>query len=419
MHLLFERFRLSGRMSEVARYFQQRGLLFPRRRGSWQGPLEWAPLTLTRIRAVLANPLYAGAYVYGRSRRQTILYSAQQVQRPRGPLPVAEWAAVQWDAFPGYISRAEYEANQRLLAENRARPHLPALARRRDGPALLTGLLICGHCGQPMHVDYAGTNGHRIVYRCDMRQLRYGQNACQRIPGVAVDAHVTERVLAALAPAQLNLSLAVLDELERQQGELRAQWQRRLEAARYAASLAQRRYEQVDPQNRLVARTLEQAWEAALREVERLEAELAALLRSQPQALSSEQRLALLTLAGDLEQVWSAPTTSWAQRKDLLRLLIADVTLTRQETGITVQIRWLTNQLDTGELPPPVRKIGVPTPPLVVERLQYLYRLHTDQEIADILNQEGLLTAKGNRFTAQIVEDTRGRLRLLKRAAPE
>ena len=169
-----------------------------------------------------------------------------------------------------------------------------------------------------MHVDYQGTNGKRIVYLCNMDQIRFGQPTCQRIRGPSIDAHVTERVLAALAPAQIALSLAVLDELERQRSDLLAQWQRRLEAAHYTASLAQRRYEQVDPQNRLVARTLEQAWETALREVERLEAELANVRRTQPLPLSPAQRQSLLALAGDLQMIWSAPTTSWAQRKDLL-----------------------------------------------------------------------------------------------------
>src|SRR5512135_1909882 len=122
--------------------------------------------------------------------------------------------------------------------------------------------------------------------------------------------------------AKVELSLAVLDELERQQGEVLRQWQRRLEAAHYAANLAQRRYEQVDPQNRLVARTLEQGWEACLREVDRLEAEFAAFRQAKPLAVSAEQRQTLLTLAADLQTVWAAPSTSWAERKDLLRLLI-------------------------------------------------------------------------------------------------
>lgn len=414
VRLLFDRFRLSGRMSEVVRYFQDNDLRFPRRHGSWRGELEWGPLSLNRMRSVLANPLYAGAYVYGRTKRQTLVHSEQHIERLRQWLPVKEWMVAKWEAFPGYIERAEYEANQAYLAKNQVSPHIPSRARRRDGPALLTGLLLCGHCGQPMHVAYQGTNGTYSIYLCNMHRIRYGDPVCQRIPGAAVDRFVAQRVLASLAPAQIELSLAVLDELKRQRTELLQQHQRGLDAAHYAANLAQRRYAQVDPQNRLVARTLEQQWELTLREVERLEAELAAFKRAQPLAISAQQRQSMLTLAADLVQVWAAPTTSCAERKDLLRLLIADVVLTRHETGIAVQIRWLTNQVETDQLALPVRS-GVPTPTAIVERIRSLCAAHNDQEIADILNQEGLQTIRGNTFTAQIVEGTRHRNHIRKR----
>ncbi len=150
--------------------------------------------------------------------------------------------------------------------------------------------------------------------------MEYDETAGQRLPGAALDRHAIERVLAALSPAQIRESLPAVDELERQQAEVLAQWQRRLEAARYQATLAQRRYEQVDPQDRVVARTLEQGSEAALREVEHLEMEPAAFRRIRPLAFSAEQRQTLLPLAKDLDRVCSGPTTTWAQRKDLLRL---------------------------------------------------------------------------------------------------
>jgi DNA invertase Pin-like site-specific DNA recombinase len=414
VRLLFERFRLSGRLSAVVRYFHDNGLVFPRRKGAWHGQLEWGVLSLERTRDVLANPLYAGAYVYGRTQRQLIVHSEQQIERCRRPLPAQAWAVAQWDAFSGYIDRAEYEANQVRLARNQANPHLPARTRRRDGPALLSGLILCGHCGQPMHVGYQGTDGSCIVYLCNMRQIRYAEPVCQRIPGAAVDRCVTERVLAALAPSQIEVSLAVLDELERQQADLLRQWQRRLEAARYTANLAQRRYEQVDPANRLVARTLEHQWEACLAEAERLEADFAAFRREKPVILSTEQRQSMLTLATDLAQVWSAPTTSWTERKDLLELLIADVVLTRHETGIIVQIRWLTNQVETVQLPLPIRS-RIPTPAVIVERIRSLCSTHTDQEIADVLNQEGLMTSHGNTFSAAVVAGTRFRNGIRKR----
>lgn len=409
VRLLFERFRLSGRMSPVAQYFNENGLLYPRRKGSWQGQLEWGKLSLDRIKATLANPLYAGAYVYGRTKRRISVQPDGRVSRSRQRLPQDEWAVVIWDAFEGYISREEYEAHQRYLAQNRANPHIPhPRSRRRDGFALLTGLILCGHCGRPMHVGYQGTNGSRSVYLCNSGQIQYGEKACQRIPGKAVDQFITDSILAALTPAQIDFSLAVIDELQRQQAELIRQWQRRLEAARYAADLAQRRYEEVDPENRLVARSLEKQWETCLQEVEQLEAKFAEFRSQRPLSISPDQRQALLNLSNDLAKVWFAPTTSWSERKDLLKLLIADVTLTRHETGITVQIRWFTNQVETGQLPLPF-KHGAPTPAIILERIRDLLGTHTDREIADVLNQEGIKTSIGNTFTARIVANTRYR----------
>lgn len=407
LRLLFERFRLSGHLSAVAKYFYENGLLFPRRKGSWQGPLEWSPLSITRVRAVLDNPLYAGAYVYGRSKRSTIIHDQDQIKRPRLPLPQEEWAVAHWEAFKGYISREEYQANQAYLAENRAKPHIPgAWSRRRDGHALLTGKIICGRCGRPMHVGYQGTNGARSVYVCNSNQLHHGEPACQRMPGKAIDEFVSEHLLAALTPAQIELSLALIQELERQQAELNKQWQRRIEAAHYAANLAQRRYEQVDPANRLVARSLEQQWEACLQEEKRLEVEFAAFSQKKPQLFNPEQRLALLRLATDLPKVWLSPTTTWTERKNLLELLIADVTLTRHETGITVQIRWFTNEIETGHLPLPVHQ-SRPTPASLVERIRQLNSQYPDTEIAAILNREGLKTSRGNVFNAKRVEMVR------------
>jgi DNA invertase Pin-like site-specific DNA recombinase len=414
VRLLFERFRLSGHVSAVAKYFYENGLLFPRRKGSWQGPLEWSPLSIIRVRAVLDNPLYAGAYVYGRSKRCTIIHDQDQIKRPRLALPQEEWAVAHWDAFKGYISREEYQANQAYLAQNRAKPHIPgAWSRRRDGHALLTGKIICGRCGRPMHVGYQGTNGSRSVYLCNSNQLHHGETACQRMPGKAVDEFVSERLLAALTPTQVELSLALVEELERQQAELNKQRQRRIETAYYKANLAQRRYEQVDPANRLVARSLEQQWEACLQEVNRLEVEFAAFGQKKPQHFNPEQRLALLRMATDLPKVWLSPTTTWTERKDLLELLIADVTLTRHATGITVQIRWFTNEVETGQLPLPVHQ-SRPTPASLVERIRQLNEQHTDRQIAEIMNQEGLKTAHGNEFNAKKVEMIRRHNRISK-----
>jgi DNA invertase Pin-like site-specific DNA recombinase len=416
VRLLFDRFRLSGRLSAVVRYFHENGLLYPRRKGSWHGKLEWGLLSLERVREALANPLYAGAYVYGRSKRRTIVHSENHIERPRQPLPQDGWAVVHWNAFEGYISREEYNANQAYLAKNRANPHLPSPSRRRNGPALLGGKLICGKCGRPMHVGYQGTNGSRSVYLCNARQIHYGEPTCQRVPGKAVDQWVTEKIMAALTPAQIDLSLAIMEEFERQHTELKRQWQRQLEAARYAADLAQRRYEEVDPANRLVANTLEQRWEACLQEISRLENEFATFCRKKSPSYAPEQRQSLLRLATDLPNIWFSPTTTWTERKDLLELLVADVTLTRHDAGITVQLRWFTNEVETGQLPLPFSGGGKPTPLAIVDCIRDLSKNHTDKETAKILNRDGLKSARGNAFTAKSVEMIRQRNKITKRS---
>lgn len=265
-----------------------------------------------------------------------------------------------------------------------------------------------------MHVGYQGTNGTRSVYLCNTRQIHYGEPACQRIPGKAVDQWVVDHLMKALTPAQIELSLAIVAELERQQTELLRQRQRQLEAAQYTAGLAQRRYELVDPANRLVARTLEQRWEASLQEVSRLETDLVTFSRQQAPTLTAEQRQSLLQLAADLPTVWFAPTTTWTERKDLLELFIADVTLTRHETGITVQIRWFTNEVETGQLPLPISGGGKPTPTALVERIRALSVTHIDKEVAEILNREGIKTSREHAFTAKSVEMTRRRNGIVK-----
>jgi hypothetical protein len=246
-------------------------------------------------------------------------------------LPPEDWAVTIWDAFPGYISRSEYEANQVILERNRRKwPGGPG--RRQDGAVLLTGIVLCGCCGQRMHVLYSGKDNQLITYVCNHRQRRFAEPVCQRVPGQPVDKVVAQAALAALTPAQIEPSLAVMQEMERQQAQLCKQWELKLEGTRYAARLAQRRYEQVDPENRLVARSLEREWEARLCEIGPLEAEFARQQGQPALALNAHQRQQLASLVQDLPKVWHAETTFWTERKSLLQLLVADVTLTHQET---------------------------------------------------------------------------------------
>jgi DNA invertase Pin-like site-specific DNA recombinase len=412
--LLFERFRLSGSLSQVVRYFHENGLLYPKYKGGWDGPLQWGRLSCPRVRDALHNPLYAGAYAYGRVTRRVDAKPVELIHQTSVSLPQEDWAVLIKDAFPAYISWAEYESNLAQLDKNRLQSR--RMGRRKDGVALLSGIVLCGRCGQRMQVAYSGKDHQHVSYICNQRQKRYAEPVCQHVSGRPVDRTVTSAVLAALTPDQVELSLAVIEEVERQQTTLRKQWELCLEGARYAAQLAQRRYEQVDPENRLVARTLERQWETTLQECDQLQAEFDRLQQQAPLVLDDTQRQLLRNLVADLPRVWHAESTSPAERKELLRLLVADVTLTRQETDIQVQIRWHTNELDTFLTPLPHRGT-LPETETVIERVRTLSSDHTDAQIADVLTQEGLQTIQGKTFTAKRVSGLRRRHGIYKQPA--
>jgi DNA invertase Pin-like site-specific DNA recombinase len=256
VHLLFEQFRRLGSAAAVVRSFGEEGLLFPTRHfgGVREEEVEWQPLTYLRTLQVLHNPLYAGAYAYGRR-----AYSRSRKPRERWGqrgvgLAEEEWLVVQWEAFPGYVSREEYEANQRRLAANQPRGEEGGAVR--EGEALLSGRVLCGRCGQRMQVAYAGTGGRYPVYVCRPGRKEGQNRVCQQVSAAGVDRKVVEAVLEALTPAAVEVSLEVVEEVAQQQALLRQQWERRVERVRYEAALAERRYRQVEPENRLVARTL-------------------------------------------------------------------------------------------------------------------------------------------------------------------
>lgn len=410
VRLLFEQFQCRGSAAAVVRYFHAHGLFFPTRHfgGVRDGELVWKPLTYQRTLQVLHHPLYAGAYAYGRR-----AYSRQRKPREkRGQRgvrrPQEEWIGLLWDAFPGYISREEYEANQRRLAANR--PKRAGSGAARSGVALLGGRVVCGVCGQRMQVEYSGTGGRYVVYAC-RPWLRYGQGrACQRVPGKGVDRSVVQAVLEALTPAEIELSLQMLEEVARQTEALQQQWELRLERARYEANLARRRYRHAEPENRLVARTLEREWEECLQALAQAKQEYAVAQREVPLILSEEERERLLTLARDLPALWEAESTTPAERKEVLRLLVADVTLTRRDTDILVQLRWFTNEVEERTVSLPQR--GARTDPAVLERIRELTPTHTDAEIAALLNEAGLCTARGKSFIASRVRDLRRAYRI-------
>jgi hypothetical protein len=404
VRLLFDLFEELGTATAVVKHFRRHELLFPTRQwgGVDHGQLTWKSLGTGRVLAVLHNPAYAGAYAYGRSQSQIQALPEQnhrpvkQTRRLNNP---EEWTFLLLEAHPGYITWTQFLRNQQRLDDNRTSRAEDRRGPTREGTALLQGIVLCGRCGRRMTIRYL-QDGVTPVYKCCQAYHQFGEPTCQTIRGDDIDAAVAQTFLAAMQPVQLEISLATLEQLEAQARQIDEQWQRRLERARYEADLNRRRLFAVDPENRLVARNLERDWNEKLAEVERLERKYLTLPQPSALLVSPEQRQRILALAQDLPTIWHADTTTFTERKQLLRFLIKDVTLSRQDTTIWIGIRWQTEALTELNIPRPKREGAIQrTAPTVVARVRKLAPTHTDRQIASLLNQEGLTTGFGAPFT--------------------
>jgi len=400
---LFGTFRQTQSASAVVRRFESEELLFPRRirRGIGKGDLLWGPIDVSRVLQILHNPRYAGAFVYGRTRgRYTPKMRSIQVKLPR-----EQWHTLIRDAHAGYIDWEEFERNQATLKSNTAgfgfgsRGSVP-----REGVGLLQGRVLCGHCGARMRVRYQQVAGHlEPYYQCTEDVVRRAGKLCQSIRGRAIDAAISELLLKTVAPAALEMVLAVHAEIasriEQAEGLRRAQ----LERARHEAELARRRYLKVDPDNRLVADALEADWNARLRHLHQLQSEHDQQRKADEQLLDAEARERIGALAQDFPRVWNDPRTSALERKRMVALLIEDVTLAKA-SEIAVHVRWRGGQTTSFSVERPksmalVRK----TRPEVVAALDELLETYTDRQAAQRLNELGHRNWKQEPFTAKKV----------------
>ena len=416
---LFQQFQTLGRAYGVMRAWAAQGLPFPRRQ--WlpgaSGALAWGRLSLSRVLAILHNPLYTGTYVYGRRRSQPVVEAGQVIRMRTLQKPQHEWTVVIPDAHPASISWEQYVANIVQLTRNRT--NLPSVAGRpREGAALLQGLVLCGRCGRRMSVRYQGTGGRRPVYECQRRRLPDGQGGvCWTVPARSIDAAVAAHVLAAVTPANLELALEVLTQFEQEAAERDRHWQLQLERARYEAQRAERQYEAVEPEHRLVARTLERRWNETLQQLEALEQAYTTARRTQRLDVTPQERQQILRLAADLPAVWRAPTTSQAERKELLGLLVKQIALTPVEAPqrqTRIHLLWhttATTELAVARMRPTER---VRTSPQVIEAIAALAVGRTDAAMAEALNAQGLASGRGRPFTAKAVAWIRHRSQIRK-----
>jgi len=409
IRLVFERFRLDGSAYAVARYFARHGLTLPARDVPSR-ELRWGPPRQTLIGSILHNPIYAGAYVYGRYEERIGLVEGQLRRRRTATLPQGAWPICLRDHHPAYISWDEFMANQTKLYENRT-SRLTALDQRgaaREGHALLQGLVLCGRCGHRMNTHYCGTR-RRAVYQCHAK-IRPG--LCWSVPARPIDQAVVALFLEVVKPPEIELAFVVVREAERQGSEVDRQWALRLERARYAAQLAERRYKAIDPDHRVVARTLEREWNDTLTELARLEDEYHQVRRREKLDLTEEDRARIVALAKDLPTVWNAATTTHAERKNLLRLLVREVTVSPIEVPARqtrVQLLWQTGAVSDFTVPRKDKYTAQATPKETLALLRDLYtsRKKGDAEIAAELNRRGLHTGLNRPWTVAAVRRVR------------
>jgi DNA invertase Pin-like site-specific DNA recombinase len=404
IRILFQSFRRLGSAGAVVKAFRDAKLLFPHRpRGGPQdGELLWVKLGITQVLFVLHNPRYAGAFVYGRTRIRRTLQGAQQER-----LPQEKWHTLLLDAHPGYISWNEYQENQRRLQEN---AHALGPERRksppREGPALLQGLVICGVCGERMKVIYHVRAGRRVPdYICDGRTVDDPQTMCQWISGSDVDEAVGKLLLEIVTPVAIEVTLAVQQELQARMDEVERLRKQQVDRTRYEAELAQRRYMRVDPDNRLVADTLEADWNRRLRAFQEAQQEYEQQRQKDCVAIDEELRIRLHTLVTDFPRLWRDSNTPDRERKRLARLLLEDVTLIKREQ-LLIHIRFPGGANRTLELPRPRR--ATVTQRSVVTEVDQLLDHHSHETIANILNSRGFVSGYGKPFTGRMI----GRLRI-------
>jgi DNA invertase Pin-like site-specific DNA recombinase len=409
---VFARFAELGSVRATWLWFRAEGLAFPLQATTLGGPdqIRWVTPTYTAIHHVVASPVYAGAYVYGKTRHERYVTETGQVRTRSRRLPQAEWEVLIPDHHPGFIDWTTYQANQARIAANiRPQAHQPGGAVR-EGAALLQGIAVCGRCGRRLATHYRGRRS-TPGYHCAGRTLVNGRGVwCLSVGGHQLDQAVAGAFLAALTPAGLQAAVAAAEQLEADHDAALQQWRLEVERARYQATKAERRYLAVDPDNRLVARGLERDWEAKLAALAAAEAELASRERRRPRTLTAAERAAIGALGGDVARVWSAPTTTDRDRKELLRTLLEEVIVNvdRDAAQAHLTMRWrggAISQLDVALPRSHLPKIRTSEDTIaLVRRLAAHY---PDAQIAGILNRQGRRSARGQRFTASIVQSLR------------
>jgi predicted DNA-binding transcriptional regulator AlpA len=406
---VFDKFSEMGSVRRVWLWFRSQNLVFPLQSNAFTD-IQWVTPTYTGIHHVLTNPVYAGAYVYGKTRQEHFVDQSGRLRKRIRRLPASQWAVLLHNHHKGFIDWDTYTMNQSRIAGNtHPTPHQAAGAVR-EGMALLQGLATCGRCGRRLRVYYQGRHSTPGYY-CTASNLANGRGChCLRVGGVQIDEAVTRAFLDAVAPAGIEAALLTQESLQADHDAALKQWRLQVEQCRYQAQRAERRYQTVEPENRLVARTLEADWERRLADLTAAEAELARRQSQYADPLTDEQRKRIHSLGNDLLRVWEAPTTTYRDRKELLRTLLEEVNITVEHGNPMAHLilRWRGGAVSEIDLHLKRRNTpSIRTDEDTIELVRRLAAHYPDGVIAGIVNRQGRRTAHGDRFTADKIGNLR------------
>jgi DNA invertase Pin-like site-specific DNA recombinase len=405
IRVVFQKFRELGSARQVLLWMASQNVHFPYpSNGKTLTSFEWRPIRYRNVISILKNPFYAGVYAYGKSEKRTAIVDGRARKSYGHRKPMDTWEVFIKDHHEGYISWAEYERNQVLLAGN-AFGRVGETKSGRGGRALLAGLICCARCGRRLKVAYTGRYP-RPVYRCDSPNLQLGERRCFSLGGKRIDETIAAEMLRAVAPMAIEAAVEAERMLRDEDHDRRRVAELELQQAQYDASLAERRYAACDPDNRLIAAQLEKAWEIALLRVERCREQLDRMQRSEIKVARPD----FTGLANDLSAAWKAPRTTMRTRQRLVRALITEIIADVDEAAgeVVLVIHWKGGQHSELRVRKPrTGEHGCHTPEEALAVMRSMAGRWSDQDIAASLNRMGMPTGQGKTWTAHRVSSVR------------
>jgi hypothetical protein len=417
VRLVFDQFARLGSLSALLRYLHRHALRLPIResRGAAQGQLDWRPAHRETLRNLLRHPAYAGTYTWGRRATDPTRAIAGRRGTGRRVLQPEECQVFLPDNHAAYIDNDRFLRNiQRLSSQRR---HGPEPSPQREIISLLAGRVFCGCCGNRMQTQYSP----QLRYGCARQALDRGEAVCGSLPGAEIERLAAEQILIAMEPASLELSLAATEHIEAERAELDRHWKLRLQRTQQEVDRAFRQYNAVEPENRLVARTLERHWEQSLHTQRELQEEYDRFRASRPTTLSVSERRAILALSQDLPKLWHAPSTAVADKRRVVRMLLAKVVVRGfHSERVHVELHWVGGTVTRHEV---MRRVQRWTDLTTYDEIQaHIAQLDllgaASGDIAESLNAQGYRTCRGTDFTAANIRQLRSRAALPRKGKP-